>query len=202
MQIDDIVEFYYMPRNALHNPMTVAALGALLERPMHPYELAKVLAESGVPVNRGSLYDTIDALARAGWVIPLKSERAGVRPKRTPYRITEDGQAELVSRLDEQLRTPRNEYPVFLSAVSHIGVLGKTRAAAALQERVTRLADRIDELARQLHDALNSARVPRLFVIEAEYALAMLRAERQWISGTIRDINDGGLAWPSTKERH
>jgi hypothetical protein len=29
-------------------------LGALLERPMHPYQLAAVLAERGVPVNRGS----------------------------------------------------------------------------------------------------------------------------------------------------
>ena len=68
-----------MPRDALANPIALAALGVLLERPMHPYQLARVLAERGVPVNRGSLYDTVEAMARAGWVAPQPSERQGVR---------------------------------------------------------------------------------------------------------------------------
>jgi hypothetical protein len=38
--------------------------------------------------------------------------------------------------------------------------------------------------------------VPRLFVIEAEYALAMLRAERDWVLALIEDIGSGSLAWP------
>src|SRR5580704_19019499 len=45
-----------MPRNALANPVALQALGALLERPMHPYQLATTLSTRGVPVNRGSLY--------------------------------------------------------------------------------------------------------------------------------------------------
>lgn len=54
-----------MPRDALANPVVLATLGALLERPMHAYQLAGVLAGRGVPVNRGSLYDTLDATTRA-----------------------------------------------------------------------------------------------------------------------------------------
>lgn len=50
-----------MPRDALANPVVLAALGALLERPMHPYQLAG----RGVPANRGSLYDTMEAMTRA-----------------------------------------------------------------------------------------------------------------------------------------
>ena len=56
-----------MPRDALANPVALPALGALLERPMHPYQLAAALAERGVPVNRGTVYDTVQALAGAGW---------------------------------------------------------------------------------------------------------------------------------------
>ena len=41
-----------MPRDALANPVVLAALGALLERPMHAYQLATVLAGRGVPANR------------------------------------------------------------------------------------------------------------------------------------------------------
>jgi len=185
-----------MPRDALANPVVLAALGALLERPMHPYQLAGVLAERGVPVNRGSLYDTLEATTRAGWTEPRAAERAGARPQRTPYALTEAGQAELARRLDAQVRVPRREFPEFLGAVSHLGVLGPDRAAEALAERAGRLAALIADNQRRLDEALGSGGAPRLFVIEAEYALAMLRAEQDWVLALAEDITSGQLAWP------
>jgi len=70
-----------MPRDALVNPVVLATLGALLERPMHAYQLTGVLAGRGVPVNRGSLYDTLDATTRAGWTESQPAERAGARAR-------------------------------------------------------------------------------------------------------------------------
>jgi DNA-binding PadR family transcriptional regulator len=185
-----------MPRNALANPVALAALGALLERPMHPYQLARVLAGRGVPANRGSLYDTMDAMTRAGWIEPQPAERAGGRPQRTPYALTETGRAELARRLDTQIREPRREFPEFFGAVSHLGVLGPERAASALDERAGRLAALIAGNERRLDAALAAGSVPRLFVIEAEYALAMLRAERDWVLALAGDITSGRLGWP------
>jgi DNA-binding PadR family transcriptional regulator len=184
-----------MPRDALANPVALAALGALLERPMHPYQLARVLADRGVPVNRGSLYDTMDAMTRAGWVEPRPAERAGTRPQRTPYALTETGRAELARRLERQVRVPRREFPEFLGAVSHLGVLGRERAAGALLDRAGQLAALIAGNQRRLDEALAAA-APRLFVIEAEYALAMLRAERDWVLALADDITSGRLGWP------
>jgi DNA-binding PadR family transcriptional regulator len=189
-----------MPRDALANPVVLAALGALLERPMHAYQLAKVLAERGVPVNRGSLYDTMEAMTRAGWIEPRPMQRDGARPQRTPYALTPVGQAELARRLDRQVREPRREFPEFLGAVSHLGVLGKERATEALAERAVRLAARIKDDKRRLDEAL-AGDVPRLFVIEAEYALAMLRAERDWVLAIADDVTSGRLAWPLEWER-
>jgi len=184
-----------MPRDALANPVVLAALGALLERPMHPYQLAQVLAGRGVPANRGSLYDTLQAMTRAGWTEPRPAERDGTRPQRTPYALTQAGQAELARRLDRQVREPRPEFPEFLGAVSHLGVLGPEPAAAALTERAGRLAALIAEAQRRLNEAL-AQNVPRLFVIEAEYALALLNAERDWVLALADDITSGRLAWP------
>jgi DNA-binding PadR family transcriptional regulator len=185
-----------MPRDALDNPVVLAALGALLERPMHAYQLAGVLAGRGVPVNRGSLYDTLEAMTRAGWTEAQPAERPGARPQRTPYALTQAGQAELVRRLDAQVRAPRREFPEFLGAVSHIGVLGPQRAAGALVERAGRLAALIAEDQQRLDEALAGGTVPRLFVIEAEYALAMLRAEEDWVLALAEEINSGRLTWP------
>ena len=47
-----------------------------------------------------------------------------------------------------------------------------------------------------MDEALDGGSVPRLFVIEAEYALAMMRAERRWVFALARDIASGQLAWP------
>jgi DNA-binding PadR family transcriptional regulator len=189
-----------MPRDALANPIALTALAALLERPMHPYQLATVLAGRGVPVNRGSLYDTVEAMTRAGWIEPQPTEREGARPQRTPYALTEAGRAELVWRLDSQVRAPHREFPEFLGAVSHLGVLGRERAAGALKERAERLAALIAEDQRRLDEALGSGSVPRLFVIEADYALAMLRAERDWVLTLAEDITSGRLAWPRLRQ--
>jgi DNA-binding PadR family transcriptional regulator len=185
-----------MPRDALANPVVLATLGALLERPMHAYQLATVLADRGVPVNRGSLYDTLEATTRAGWTQPQPAERAGSRPQRTPYALTPAGQAELARRLDDQVRVPRREFPEFLGAVSHIGVLGPERASGALAERAGRLGTLITDGEQHLAEALGSGAAPRLFVIEAEYALAMLRAERDWVLALVEDISSGRLPWP------
>jgi DNA-binding PadR family transcriptional regulator len=184
-----------MPRDALANPVVLAALGALLERPMHAYQLAGVLASRGVPANRGSLYDTLEAMTRAGWVEPQPAQRDGARPQRTPYALTAAGQAELARRLDHQVREPRREFPEFLGAVTHIGVLGPERAANALTERAGKLAAVVSENQRRLDEAL-AGNVPRLFVIEAEYALALLKAERDWVLALAADITSGRLAWP------
>jgi DNA-binding PadR family transcriptional regulator len=184
-----------MPRDALANPVALAALGALLERPMHPYQLAGVLAGRGVPANRGSLYDTLQAMTRAGWTEPQQPQRDGGRPQRTPYAITPAGRAELARRLDRQVREPRREFPEFLGAVSHIGVLGPERAAAALTERAGRLAAIIADDRQRLDEAL-AGNAPRLFVIEAEYALALLKSERDWVLALADDVTSGRLAWP------
>jgi DNA-binding PadR family transcriptional regulator len=183
-----------MPRDALANPVVVPALGALLERPMHPYQLTTVLRERGVPANRGSLYDTLDAMAQAGWVAPQEAEQDGARPRRTPYALTDAGRDELVIRLGQQIRMPRQEFPEFLGAVSHLGVLGPAAATAALRERADRLTSRIAETRRQLAQA--QAQAPRLFIIEAEYALHLDVSERTWVLDLVHQIESGELAWP------
>jgi DNA-binding PadR family transcriptional regulator len=163
---------------------------------MHAYQLTQVLAGRGVPVNRGSIYDTLDATTRAGWTEPRPAEHVGARPQRIPYALTPVGQAELARRLDAQIRTPRREFPEFLGAVSHLGVLGPEWAADALAERAGRLGALITDGEQRLAEALGSGAAPRLFVIEAEYALAMLRAERDWVLALGEDISTGRLAWP------
>ena len=67
----------------------------LAEAPMHPYEMQRLMQWRGkddvVRVQRGSLYPAVERLMRAGLIEPLETERAGRRPERTVYQLTEEG---------------------------------------------------------------------------------------------------------------
>ncbi|WP_329569141.1 PadR family transcriptional regulator [Kitasatospora sp. NBC_01266] len=186
------------------NPLALAVLGLLLEQPMHPHAMATVLRErqldSAFKLTTGSLYDTVRALVRDGWIEATDTEQLGGRPTRTIYRHTREGQRYFVEWLDELIREPSREYPKFLSAVSYLGVLGRQRAAQALRERAAALRARAAEGEQAYRAAREEHQVPRLFVIEAEYAQAMLQAELQWVSRTAEEIEQGALPWPEAPD--
>lgn len=181
------------PRNLL----ALAVLGLLLEQPMHPYEMASTLRErqldTAFKLSTGTLYDTVRSLAREGWVEEQESTRAGNRPQRTPYRITGLGKQEMASWLDAIIRSPEPEYPAFVSAVAYLGALGPERAAGALDARAAQLRARADELRSGLEAA---GGLPRLYLIETEFALHVLEAELEWAAATAGEIRTGTLPWP------
>lgn len=189
-----------MAARKVSNTLALAVLGLLQERSMHPYEMASTLRErhkdSSFKVNSGSLYDTVESLARHGWIEPVATARDGKRPERTVYAHTELGQSEFVRWIDELIRTPVPEYPKFLAAVSYLGALEPQAAADALGERATNLAKRIEEATAVLADTVGSGAVPRLFMIEVECALHGWKAELAWTRRTIAEIRDGTLSWP------
>ena len=192
-----------MPRRALDNPLVLAVLGFLLEHPAHPYQMLTDLrardANRAAAINRGTLYDIVEALVAAGWIAPQGTERSGNRPERTAYALTDAGHGELVRRLDSQVRTPRREFTQFLGAVAHLGALGPIGAVEALTERGQRLSARIAADERDLAEVLASG-VPRLHAIEAEYALCQARAELAWIDTVVDDIRAGSLIWPTRED--
>ncbi|MFI2211196.1 PadR family transcriptional regulator [Streptomyces sp. NPDC020141] len=189
-----------MPRRALDNPLVLTVLGLLLENPAHPYQLLAELRSRSdhhaAAVNRGSLYNTVTALTEAGWAAAQGRQRSGNRPERTVYALTRAGHDELVRRLDSRIRNPDREFSRFLGAVSHLGALGPDGAAEALTERAHRLRERTDADETRLTEAL-AAGVPRLHIIEAEYAIRLARAETEWLDAVVEDIRTGALTWPT-----
>ena len=71
-----------MARRKISNPLALAVLACLYERPMHPYEMATTMRtrnkDESVKLNYGSLYSVVDALQRAGSSRPTRRhERVG-----------------------------------------------------------------------------------------------------------------------------
>ncbi|MDI2126531.1 PadR family transcriptional regulator [Yinghuangia seranimata] len=194
---------------AARKPSTMLALAVLAlvaERPMHPYEIARLLRERGkdlsIKINYGSLYTVVQVQEKNGFIEAVGTERDGRRPERTVYGLTEAGRAELVGGLSAIIAEPVNEFPRFGGALSIMGVLHPDEALRLLGLRLAALETAIETGRRELEDLRHV--LPRVFVIEAEYALAMQQAEAAWVRGFAEQIADGTLdgvdAWRTFHE--
>ena len=185
------------------NPMSIAALGLLLERPMHPYEMYQLLLEREedrvLKVRPGTLYHTVNRLARDGLVRPLRTERAGNRPERTTFEVTEPGRRELARRVLEMLSSPAREYPEFPLAVSEAHNLSSTQVVACLRTRMQALRDEQGYLEERLRTH-GASRVPRLYWLNVDYERAMRSAELAWLQRIVDEISSGALPWRESPE--
>src|SRR5438552_2679817 len=105
----------------------LAVLGLLREAPMHPYEMQRQMhlryTDELLALKRGSLYHAIHQLERDGLIEPVETSREGRRPERTIFRITPDGDDELVGWLRDLLAEPVREPSQFTAALAHLSHL-------------------------------------------------------------------------------
>ena len=195
-------------RRKVNNLLALALLALLAPgRPMHPYEMATVLRRTGkeqdMDIKWGSLYTVVANLAKHGLIETVDTGRAGRRPERTRYAITGAGRAELHEWMRELVADPAKEQSRFTAALSVLGVLSPDEAAGLLEQRLGRLDAEIE--AQRAALTKYAAEVPRLFLIESEYAQAIRAAEAAWIRSLLAELSDGSLpglagwrAWHAT----
>jgi DNA-binding PadR family transcriptional regulator len=182
----------------LSNPLALAVMVLLYERPMHPYEMAATLRErrkeDSIKLRYGSLYTVIELLVRAGFIAPKKTTREGNRPERTIYKITITGEAELRDWMREILSTPVKEFPQFEAGLSLLPALPPEEAIDVLDTRVAFLKKDIEQIKHGLQQA-KVHKLPALFAIESEYRLAGLKTERAFVEDLIARIRKDGCGY-------
>ena len=183
-----------MTKRKVSNPLALAVLACLDERPMHPYEMASTMRERGkdqsIKLNYGSLYTVVEALQQHGLIVARETEREGRRPERTIYRLTDAGRMELIDWVSELISTPVKEYTSFEAGLSLIPVVPPEDAAALLKQRCAHLEMEIFQ-AHALRQLVRERGLPRLFSIESEYVLAMCEAELVWARQFADEIASG-----------
>jgi DNA-binding PadR family transcriptional regulator len=180
-------------RRKVGNLMALSLLTLLTERPMYPYEMASELRGRGkdqaIKINWGSFYTVVQNLEKYGFIEAVDVGREGRQPERTTYQITEAGRAELKDWLRELLSVPEREYTRLEAALGEAAVLPPDEVADLLRQRLETLDASIAE--HQAGMQTWAAGLPRLFLVESEYHLAMRRAEAEWVRGLLKELTDG-----------
>ncbi|NKQ56284.1 PadR family transcriptional regulator [Amycolatopsis sp. K13G38] len=180
-------------RRRVANLLALAVLGTVVQRPMHPYEMASMLRERGkdqdMKIKWGSLYTVVANLEKHGLIEAAETARQGARPERTVYRITEAGRAELVDWVRELVSTPEREQPRFEAGLSLLAALTPDDATELLRHRLELLEEQLAGQRKALEQ--HRAELPRLFLIENEYDLAVREAEARWVRGLLEELSEG-----------
>jgi len=186
-----------MPRTVT-NLLGLAVLSYLTERPMHAYELNRLLKERDAAqtfkLSYGSLYGVVRQLAEAGLIQASGTGQRGKLPQHTVYQLTEAGRAEMRSWLAELLSQPRHEYPAFAAALSLVVLLPPGEVADLLRTRLARVSSAIAEIGNQ-RDAAVAGGVHPVFLIEDDYRIALLEAEASFITTFLDKIDDPENGW-------
>jgi len=185
-------------KRKVSNPLALAVMSYLSQRPMHPYELGRTLRDHGdarsIKFNHGSLYMVVGQLAKAGYITEQGTSRDGQRPERTVYALTDAGRAEFRDWLRELVAEPQYEYPHFVAALSLLAALPPSEAVALLRHRLDRLRADHAEIS-GLIDTTLAQGVPELFLVEEQYRLALLTAETAFVERLVERITDPDAGW-------
>ncbi len=185
------------------NHLSLTTLALLHERPMHPYEMSRLINERRYDVvlnlKRGSLYHAVERLARDGLIEAVETSREGRRPERTMYRLTDAGRDAFDAELRGLITEYRYEPPRFMAAAQFLSSLPPQDAERLLRLRVVALEAEIAG-----HDSvLTGDKWPgfqRVHVVEVEYAKALAAAELAWVKAIVADLESGALTWAQERQ--
>jgi DNA-binding PadR family transcriptional regulator len=193
-------------KRKVSNLMALAVLVTVYPRPMHRYEMASMMRAHGkdrdLDVKWGSLYTVVQNLEKHGFLEAVGTSRQGARPERVVYRITDAGIAEMRDWTRELLSTLEPDQLRFAAGLSVMTTLPPGEVISLLQARLAALHLMLTEQRAAIADY--GKEVPRMFLIEDEYRLALGEAEEDWIQALVDELSDGtfpGLStWQSVQE--
>ncbi|MGY1808957.1 PadR family transcriptional regulator [Blastococcus sp. SYSU D00669] len=185
-----------MSRRRVSNPLALAVLGCLAERPMHPYEISTTLRtrgkEASIRLNYGSLYSVVESLQKHGLITARETTREGRRPERTVYEITAAGRDEFEDWLAELLSTPARDFHSLEAGLSLMAGLPPDEVARLLTERASKLQMEIGALDAVLAYTAEQ-KLPEVFLVESHFRRAMLAAELAFVGRLAEDIRSGAF---------
>lgn len=177
-------------------PLDLLVLSMLVERPMHPYEMAQLAIKRHldrlVSIRTTSVYNVVARLLDKGLVAVYEVQREGNRPERTVYALTGAGREAHRRTLESLLAEHPVEHPRLYLALAQAHELPREDAIRLLQKRRAAMAT---ELAATVGLIAENSAVPEIFRLDGGMRVATLRAQIAWLEDLIERIDTNTIAW-------
>ena len=165
-------------------------LGVLMDQSQHGYQINDFIERRVArvyPMKKPTAYAILDRLEAAG-AVAVHTERAGNRPPRRVYTLTDAGRALFKTLLEENLRSFDRPSSAGDIGLIFLGRLDHAAAIAALRQRLDGL-DRLQETPQDLPSS--QAHEHLRLDLALDRARRLREAERDWLRETIARLESG-----------
>jgi DNA-binding PadR family transcriptional regulator len=177
--------------------IALLVLSFIAERALNPYEIKKVFARMQIdkwfPIGSSSIYATIKALVKKGYVAGTKVKE-GNMPAKTIYAITPQGQEALQHTLTIYLRERQQIVSEFDLAMMFICHLNKEAALEALEHHRNCVTQDIEVREHVYTRAKDNGTIPYTGLIEIKHSIYKREAELRTINDLIEEVKKD-TAW-------
>ena len=173
-------------------------LGLLRERPMHGYELKKIMKERHMDewtdIAFGSIYFALRQMTQEGLARDQGIEQAGNRPSRTVYAITEAGEQEFFRLLRAGWQTDVTSSEIMRTCIIFIRALQPDEVLYHLRTKAQILNGKIRHIEAVFADV--SARgAPWTAQYLCSYDIELCKRTRDWVLSLADEIESGRITW-------
>jgi DNA-binding PadR family transcriptional regulator len=169
-------------------------LGMLRDKPLHGYEIKKVIEEhmaDWTSVAFGSIYFAIDKLSGEGLIEKISVEQEGNRPSRNVYEITEKGRAEFLRLLRQTWSRVERTYFNLDIGLFFISSLPKEEVLSFVKERLAHLEGMRAGLDRHEKAEMRGSSVPPVAGAIFNHTRCHVEAEVAWTKDLLDKIEKG-----------
>jgi DNA-binding PadR family transcriptional regulator len=166
----------------------LAILGALMEKPMHGYELKQYFEHApGVfwMINYGSIYPALKKLEEEGLVKGRAKASGTARPK-IIYRITKSGEGTFRKTLKERLKKDAFVRDEFTLHLFFMDFLDKKTIKQMIKSKLEGNA-RILEIVKE-HEKIHKCKLPKYRCEVLKRGKLHLKTEISWLNNTLKEI--------------
>jgi DNA-binding PadR family transcriptional regulator len=171
-------------------------LGLLVDRPLHGYELHRIVRSHGelyTDLKKANLYYLLNRLAAEGALtVHMEPGTRGRRGERLVYALTDLGRAHFETLLREVMRTYAPVHTGVDVAVVFLAHVPAAEATTLLRERRSIVAERRTHVAAELGSGVANG---PLVSIAADHLLSLIDAELAWIDRSLDRLQ--ALGWES-----
>ena len=178
-------------------------LGAVRETgPVHGYDLRRELLSWGAKewanVTPGSVYNALKTLVREGMLEVVGTDRQGARPERTTYRITEEGEEDLLRLLRENLWHGALPNHPLLAGLAFLPLFPRDELAKAMRHRADKLRAQATQRRSEARmiaasDDASPGGTPPHVAQSFRLTAALLEGEAAWASDLAERLERGDL---------
>ncbi|WP_413354794.1 PadR family transcriptional regulator [Microbacterium sp. 1P06AB] len=178
-------------------PTAIMLLALLREDDMHTYEMVRLLrerrADRMIALTHGTIYHTVARLERQGHIVEVGSDRAGNRPERTTYALTDAGATALLIWIRREL-VSIDDPERFRIALTEAHNLDRAEVITLLTQRRELLAASLDAHRSARETAIAHGSHPQ-FLIEVHRQAALLAADIAWLDDAVEFIRRPDTVW-------